>query len=341
VKNRLGLGLLVLTLFASLSARSLATFRNHIMPDALAVDDRQLYICEGFAVFIYSLEDFSLIGRFGKRGEGPGEFKGQPRLHVRGPQILVNSPSKVSFYSKAGVLIREVAGIASGRDFVPLGDRYVGYDTQVDGNGVRYSSIHLYDAEFKKVRTVFRYESIAQSQRGHGWHLFGKTYITPRVCDGRIVVAGDSDFVVEVFDDRGDRMFSIRREYPKVRFTAAHREKILGLYKSRPETAREYDWWEKNIHFPEYFPAVRAIYTDDRLIYVRTYGEENGRSEFFVFDSRGRPITQTFLAVAPSQAKNAYPFMGDFSPFAIKDVTLYQLVLDEETEEWALHAHPM
>jgi hypothetical protein len=341
MKNRLCLGLLALTLVAALSARSLATFPKHIMPDRLEMDDRHLYICEGFVVFIYSLEDFSLIGRFGKRGEGPGEFKGKPRLHVRGTRILVNSPSKVSFYSKTGTLIREVAGIVSGRDFTPLGDRYVGHHSQVEDDGIRYSGIHLYDAEFKKIATVFRYESIAKSERGRGWHLFSKTHITPLACDGRIVVAGGSDFVIEVFDDRGVRLHTIHREYSRIPFTQAHRDKVLGLYKTRPETSREYDWWEKNIHFPEYFPAVRAVYTDDKRIYVRTYREENGRSEFFVFDSSGRQIKQTFIAIAPSQAKNAYPFMSDFSPFAIKDGAMYQLVLDEETETWNLHALPI
>lgn len=328
----------VLILINLLSARQIATFKNHIMPDMIELDDTRLYITEGFVVFIYSLKDFTLIKKFGKRGEGPGEFKGKPRLNVQGDQILINSTAKVSFYTKKGILVKEINNIVSGRNFQPLGNRYIGYSSLVDQEGVRYSGIYLYDSAFARIKSVYRYKSIAQSQDGKGWHLFARTYIKPLICGDKIIVAGGVGFVVDIFDEQGQKLLAINRKYQRIRFSDAHQEKVLNLYKTRPSTAPEYDWWKKNIHFPDYFPAIRAVYSADKKIFVRTYREEKEGAEFFIFDIKGRLLKKVFLPIAPSQAKNAYPFMLDSTPFVIKNGKLYQLILDEESETWILDA---
>ena len=49
-------------------------------------------------------------------------------------------------------------------------------------------------------------------------------------------------------------------------------------------------------------------------------------------------MKKVMLPVAPGNAKNAYPYMQDFSPFTIKNERFYQLIQNEETEEWSLHA---
>ena len=332
---------LLLFLVGPASARQIATFPAHLSPDTILIDGSQLYITEGYSVFIYSLKDYTLLKKFGSRGEGPQEFKGKPQLNIQGPHILVNSTAKVSFYTRGGTFIREINGIVSGRMFQPLANSYVGYNSIVDKDGTRYSAINIYDSVFAMKKRVFRYESIAQSQKGRGWLLFSKTYIKPLVCDNKIIVAGGTDFVIEVFDNQGKKLFVISRKYLRVRFSEVHKEKVLNLYKTRPSTAPDYDWWRKNIHFPDFFPAIRTVYAADNKIYVRTYREKESKSEFFVFDSDGRFMKKVFLSIAPSSAKNAYPYLYDSSPFTIKNGNLYQLILDEETEEWALHVQPV
>jgi len=339
MKKCLFLFLILLFLIASTFARKITTFHSHLSPDTVLIDDNRLYITEESSVFIYSLKDFKLIKKFGSRGEGPKEFKGKPQLYVQGPHILVNSTSKVSFFTKRGIWKREVNNIVSGRSFQPLGNRYVGYSTSVDKDGVRYSGIYIYDSTFTRIKNVYKYESIAQSQEGKGWRLFAKTYIKPLVCDNKIVVAGGVNFIINVFNNKGEKLFTINREYPRVKFTSVDKEKVLYLYKTRPSTAPEYDWWKKNIHFPDYFPAIRTIYTADKKIYVRTYRKKKSKSEFFVFDGQGKLLKRVFLPIAKSNAKNAYPYLYDSSLFTIRNGKLYQLILDEETEEWSLHVH--
>ena len=336
MKKILILFLLILT--APTFASKIATFQVHVTPDTILVDDNQLYITEGWSVFIYSMKDFKLIKKFGRKGEGPKEFKGKPQLNVQGDHILVNSTSRVSFFTKNGTYIREVNNIVSGRTFQPLKEGYVGQYNTVE-NGVRYAGIGIYDSKFARLKNVYMNKSIAQSRQGKGWHLFARTYIKPLVCDNKIVVAGNVDLKIDVFDHQGEKMFKINRQYKRVKFTKTHGDRVMNLYKTRPSTAPEYDWWKKNIHFPDYFPAIRMVFTADKKIYVRTYRESNNASEFFVFDEQGKLLKHVFLPIAESSAKNAYPYMRDSSPFAIKNGNLYQLILNEETEEWSLHVH--
>jgi hypothetical protein len=299
------------------------------------MDREQIYLTEGAAIFIYSLKDFKLIKKFGRDGEGPREFKGKPEIDVQQDTILVNSKARVSFFSKRGRYLKEVNHIVSGQRFKPLGNRFVGYKSFVDKNGKRYSTINIYDWKFVKIKEVYRHESIVQA--GKGWKLFARNYLRPLVCDNKIIVSGEKEFIIHVFDDHGNTLFTINRKYKRVRFTEEHKKKVLHLYKTRPSTAPEYDWWKKNIQFPDYFPAIRRISTADKKIYVRTYKEIENKSEFFVFETNGVLLKHVFLPIAESRAKNAYPYMRDSSPYTIKNGNLYQLIENEDTETYELH----
>ena len=70
---------LLLVVFSMASfGKKLATLPGLFRPYPIAVDDQQLYVCDGVEVRIYSLEDYSLKAKFGKPGEGPQEFMHNP-----------------------------------------------------------------------------------------------------------------------------------------------------------------------------------------------------------------------------------------------------------------------
>ncbi len=327
--------LLLLIFISCLFADKIAAFTGFLNPETIVMDSEQIYITEGARIFIYSMKDFKLITKFGREGEGPREFKGKPEIDVQQDTILVNSIARVSFFSKSGRYLKEVNNIVSGQRFKPLGNRFVGYNFFVDKNGKHYSTINIYDSKFVKIKEVYRHESIVQA--GKGWKLFARTYLRPLVCDNKIIVSGEKEFIIYVFDGHGNRLFTINRKYKRVRFTEEHKKRVLHLYKTRPTTAPEYDWWEKNIHFPDYFPAIRSISTADRKIYVRTYKEIENKSEFFVFETNGNLLKHIFLPIAKSSAKNAYPYIRDSSPYTFKNGNLYQLIENEDTETYELH----
>ncbi len=92
--------LIVLLLFMSnVYASKIVSLPEIFEPSSIVVDSNQIYIVEGTTIYIYSLEDFNLKKKFGRKGEGPQEFKDDIiSIEVKSDYILVNSLNKVSFF---------------------------------------------------------------------------------------------------------------------------------------------------------------------------------------------------------------------------------------------------
>jgi len=336
--KKLILILLILLIFlftGAAYAGKLAALPGHLVPNALAVGDDYFYITENSSIYVYSMKDFKLVKKFGKKGEGPREFKGTPTLTVYADQLMVNSTAKVSFYTIDGTYLKEFNNIVSGQTFIPLGSRFIGRKSLPDKKGQLWATVNIYDSSFNKVKEIYRQKSITKI--GKGWHLFSRTYFKYAVCADKILIAGDKEFVIEVYDFNGTPLPAIKRNYQPVKFTEEHARKVLEHYRTRPGTRDDYDWWEKNIHFPDYFPAIRDIFKADNLIYVRTYKEKDNNHEFFIFTADGKLHRQVFLPIAASKAKLAYPYMRDSAPFDIKNGKLFQLIAGDDEEECELH----
>lgn len=338
IKNFLCVFLTVLLLAVPVFAGKVAAFTGHINPWKIFIDDNQIYILEGAGIYIYSLQDYKFIKKFGKRGEGPEEFKGEPTLiNVQFDYILVSSQRRVSFFTKKGQYIKEINNV-NGRLFKPLGDnRFVGHTIAAKDDGRRYHTINIYDSNFSLLKETWKQEGIFPSSKEKSWRLFSTAIARSVVCDNKIFIVGKKDFVIDVFDKKGTKLFSIESEYEKVKFTETHKQKVLNLYKTRPSTKYEYDAWEKLLHFPGYFPAIRNIFADEKKLYVRTYREIDGKSEFYIFSTEGRLLRKIFLAIAKNNAKFAYPYMRDSAPYTFNKSKLYQLIENEETEKFELH----
>jgi len=81
-------------------------------PSAIEADQYRLFIVEDTSILIYSLEDFKLLKKFGRKGQGPGEFNYITSIYLLTDSFLVNSRGKVSFFTKDGNLIKEIIRLA-------------------------------------------------------------------------------------------------------------------------------------------------------------------------------------------------------------------------------------
>ena len=77
-------------------------------PISIHVDAACIYIVEFPFIYIYSSEDFKLVKKFGKRGEGPGEMMGFNRvhLHVQPDKIMLSNSHKIIFFKAGGFFKR-------------------------------------------------------------------------------------------------------------------------------------------------------------------------------------------------------------------------------------------
>jgi len=320
--------ILLLLLLASLVLKGkVVPLPDLVKPRKIAVDENQIYIAEKAAVYIYSLKDFQLKKKFGKEGEGPQEFKRRIILvNIQPDYIFLNSAGKVSYFSKDGKFIKELRTISPDMRLKPFGREFVGGRTLAENNKL-YFFIGIYDSNLKKIKDVYKQEREVQ-MGGKGTKVFAHPLPYYAYEDTLFIVKGKA-LVIDALDKAGEKRYSITCDYNRIKVTTDDKKRVLNYLKTDPET-KPYFEMIKPIIFPDYFPAIRNYYIADKKIYVITYKKENEKTECFIFDIKGKFLEKLFIS---------YEFMNpvDEYPATIKNRTVYQLVENEETEDWELH----
>jgi hypothetical protein len=323
----------LLALTELVAAARVAVFPNILKPDSLAVDNGQVIITEGASISLYSLEDFSLQKKFGNQGEGPQEFKitsyggtglvvdVQPRV------LLVTSVGKLSLFTREGKFIKELKANHNffGSRFLALGKQYVGLGSKMEGN-INYITVNIYNAELNKVKEICMWES--PYRPGAGTRVFTEPY---SFCStgNKIFTTNGIEFTIDVYDSQGENLYGIKQEYKKLKVSEATKKAVIDYFKTNPATKNVFRFMQPII-FPDYLPAIRNIMVKDKKVYVLTFKREGNKSEFYIFDVNGELLNRVFLPL-----KENSPLT--YSPFYIKDGKLYQLVENEEEEEWELY----
>jgi hypothetical protein len=335
----IGVMLIVLFLFTgTASAEKKASFSTVLKPESIQVYEDELFINEGPSIFIYSLKDYQLKKKFGKQGEGPREFK-LSSLGLEGHKIcfrifpdsiFVSSEKKISYFSRKGEFIKEKRIYDPlVLDLTPLGQAFVGRNYKALEN-IPYFTIDLYNKEGKKIKNICKYQIPHYKKENLVlWHLVSK--LPEFKTDGeRIFAAGGGDFVIDVYNSKGENIQLIKQKYRKREITDSERMEILDAWRDYPFIKRRWDVFKKMINVPGYFPAFRTFSVADKRIYVQTCNIEKEKTGFVIFDLNGRFIRQVFLAFR-------YRNVIKHFPYTIDKNMLYQLVESEDTDAWELH----
>ncbi|MCP5103735.1 MAG: hypothetical protein GY950_10175, partial [bacterium] len=127
------------------------------------------------------------------------------------------------------------------------------------------------------------------------------------------------------------KLHSINPEYKKIKFTDRHKEEIWDFFKTNPVTRKAYEQIKKNLEFPDYFQAVRNFVAADQKLYVQTFKRKDGKTEFFIFDDNGKFLKTAWLPIRVHVA------VDEKQLFTIHGGKLYQLIENEDEEEFELH----
>ncbi|MCP5106451.1 MAG: hypothetical protein GY950_23910 [bacterium] len=306
-------------------------------PSGISVDAAQIYISDETTVYIYSLTDFSLKTKFGKKGEGPREFLVHSSFGVGViPQkdtdvLVVNSLGKVSYFTKQGKFIK---GLKTGSSaaFSPLGDNFTGTNEIAEGKDT-FHTLNIYDRKFKKVREIIRWLHPIQESKME--ILLVPLYTQAHIYNDKIFVARGSGFIIDVFNGEGEKLYSLEHPYEKRKVTEAYKKTTLDFFKTDPRWRNNFELIKSMARFPGYFHAIRYFQVNDGGIYVQTYGEKEGKSEFYIFDIKGKFIKKVYVPFLDDMGINIVP------RHTISGGKFYQLAANDETEEWELHVHEM
>ncbi len=307
-------------------------------PDSITVEKDRVYITDGASVYIYTLSegDLRLVKSFGKKGEGPREFRvamgatARLDLNLLENEILINSIGRVSFFSREGRYLKEIQA-ASGANFKPLGKGFVGYSSTRDDR-LLYLTINFYNASLQKVKEIFRKDYYVQGNKNFNLAKLGtgnKRRAVYGVSQDKLFVEGEND-VIHVFDENGNKAYDIPLDYEKLAIAENRKQTIMkdldllfGPYMRKLIRRRGY--------FPKNFPA-RIFTVAQGKIYIPTYQKKQGKTRFIIFTTGGKLIKKTYLPFKDQRLLLPYPYTVDSD-------NLYQLYDNEETESWELHIH--
>lgn len=331
----------VVAVILMLAAFILAGEKVAVLPEIekpafdMVVDNDELFVVQCATIYIYSLEDFKLKARFGRRGEGPREFKVHPQEHVHFSvqldYITVDCGKKVAHYTRQGTFKNEIkiphhvdVGALS-----PLAGQFVGCTNEYQDNE-RYLVLGLYDSNFNRLKEICRNRHDLQQKE---IVLLRGTFHYKIYRNRIFVVYAGGDFRLDGFDLEGNLKFSIiEKDFEKRRVTTADRQRIrrwFDLYFK--------GFWQKNrerIKIKPYWPAIGTFFVDNDTIYIGTFVIRNGEWLFYLYDLKGHFRKKIYLPLVEHHIWAPFPY-------TIAHQKLYQIIENEETEQWELHITPI
>jgi len=310
-------------------------------PEVILIDQEQIIVAQFPNVFIYSANDVSLVKKIGTAGEGPREFARYVRIqpHPDYPDnIVVGSHMKLSFFDRKGKFIREVRAKSNStaNNYKPVGDKiYAAYGFKQDDDRNLIATVSIFDDDLKKIKEVTQWRSVLQfggkSINATDCDLSGGEF---KIYDKKMFVLFREEGLIKIFDTKGNELNHFGYDYERIPVTAEDKSTILEFYKNSKQYRGVYERFGAQFDFPKYYPSAREMNVSGGKIYVITHKQKDGKTEFIVFDQKGNKIKKTMVPFAYANPRDPYPY-------ALHGGKLYQLIDNEDTEEWELHINKM
>jgi len=296
------LGILVVIIPVSASARQTTALPDVRKPHQVVVDGRDLYVFDeaDYALHVYSVSALTPKVTIGQKGDGPHDFKYLPYVFVQPEALVCTDFTKIIWFSRKGEVLRAMPfsalkgfDIDSEMLLVPVGERFLRI-TANHGTLKRY--VDLMDSAFTFVKPLYEGPFV--------WMQGSRTdYRTDTVASGGPVFVADTfkGFHISVFDGKGTLLRTIDR--------TADVEQV-------PNRAR-----------------LHQFCVSDGKIYATTYTTRDGKREMIILDLEGRILRRVYLpltSIRPERGAVRY------DRFTVSGGKLYELVQNAGKDTWEL-----
>jgi hypothetical protein len=169
-------------------------------------------------------------------------------------------------------------------------------------------------------------------------------FINFRICNEKLFVEeSPRGFLIEVFDESGNRLFEIKQNHETIPVTEKHRQRLTEDLKEDPWVKPQIQalgGWEEikkimKLEFPEHFPAIQNLDISDGKLLVQTYRKKQGKEEYVIMDLSGKVEKKVYI---PQKVKvSLMPRLMGVKLYAIHGQNLYFIQENEDDEIWELH----
>lgn len=334
--------LLTLSLFGFVFSAKSGTLTEIVKPDCFTLGDCGVFILESGTIYKYSVENLTLTGKFCRQGEGPGEIKISDyyagSIIVLPDSVFVDSFDKILYFSERGKLIKErkKRGLSVSR-MLPVGKNFAAIELDRSNSKKEVFVLSVYDSEMKKIKELYRQKSPVQ---GLCTAMVPDSLHFCVVNDKIFVEESPKGFFIEVFDEQGDKLYQIEKEYKKAEVTDRDKEEILRRYKEDPIVKKiGFEFLKKRIKFvyPDYYPVIQGIKGFSNELYARTHIIRDNKEEYVVMDLKGKTLGKMYMPAMEKASVIAMINGKDKRLCSIYKNKFYYLKENGE-EEWELHS---
>ncbi|MGD2088880.1 MAG: hypothetical protein PVH61_22060 [Candidatus Aminicenantes bacterium] len=318
----------------SLQAKKVAVFDEFGQPASINVGNGFIYVQEKTNIFVYKLENYQFVTKFGKEGEGPGELKINPigapmAVDPANGKVYITSLGKLSVFSKTGEYIKEYK-VSANDNFYAFGSKFVCLSTAPKDKNAQEIVLALFLADENLKKDKLIYKSDFEVGANFNWDFPISPFYPDADGDKLFVIAGVRGFAIDVFDQNGEKLYSIERDYKRIKIPSSYKDKTLKWFRKTPNYRELYEFFKARISFKDYYPPIYLMFADNGLLYVLTNKLDKDQRECIVTDHKGNEKKRIYLPVPENYGL-------DYSAhYTIKDNYFYKLEENIDEETWEL-----
>lgn len=324
----------IIILSGTLVAEKVAVLEEVGRPDSIVSGNGCFYVSENTTIYIYDSKTYKYKGKFGKKGEGPGEIKKAPFggslfIYPFNNKVYVSSMAKLSIFSKDGKFEKEYKTSPFDANY-PFKDKYITFSTKIiEGKKAPVLAVYLSDKKFKRIGPI--YITDIEIGPNAGFNFPFTSILAIPFKDKIYVVDGLNGFSIKIFDQKGKEIDGFKKSFRSEKVSGEYKDKTVKWFKNDPSWKNIYGFFKNRIKYKKVFPPIYRMEVSDNRIYIFTSKIQKELRECIVFDLKGKKMKTLFLPV-----KQVYGM--DFNQKSVinKD-GFFQLRENEDDEVIELH----
>ncbi len=308
-------------------------------PVIAAIDSEYCYIVNNdiHEINVYSLKDMKLIYKFGRKGEGPGEFMCPIKsLTSLKSKLFISECGRAHYFDKSGNLLYDKKYHPKYGRLKPIGDNFVcqnygGMPTEKDaGKRFQIYRFVLLNSRFEEIKEISKFKLPSFTMYNYKkqktvidffYNSVGNFVYKNRIYIG---VSYEDKEVYEIFDKDGELIKYKRIKIEKREVLEREKQETLILLR---DFFKE-KIFRRNIYkFREYYPSFAKIYINSGRIYLIEYP--------YLDFVRIRVRDMNFKLIGIKDIKIRNPIINYVDIYIYND-TIYYLSDNEKTEKWEL-----
>ncbi len=329
-------------------SESLGVLEGVLKPSIIDIEKDRLFVMDIEKVHVYDMKDFKLINSFGQKGEGPAEYKIVPdfplSLKAFKDFVIVESIDKLSYFSLEGEYIKEKKIMPLLLKVSEIGKNYIGRRLiQPQDGSLSNVSIKIYDSEFKEIKELYKQKFLRQGAFPNLRFDMSKDFLLYQIADNKIFVEkSDKDFLIDVYDFNGNKLYEIKKEYKKIPISSSEQAVLLKEFEMDPQLQEhlklfgiKWNEFSKNFKFdfPDHYPPIKSFDIVNNKIYIKTFRTKDKKVEIIVMDLQGN-VLRTAL-IEPTTKEWVMALMLGIKLETIHNDKIYY-IQENEDEEWEL-----